>query len=309
MQKTDHSRLDFRSLEILKRVHDRGSVSAVAAEIGQNQSSVSYTLNRLREAFGDPLFVRSGRGVEPTVRCREIVEAAGDILDRMEGLFRAPAFDPATSDETVGISCNHYERSVLIPPIARRMARDAPGIRLRVLQSLLQGHRQLSAGECDILLSPRRAESDTLFQQRLLEDRFVCVMDADHPLARGTITLERYGNCRHAALTREGGWRPLYMDSLAAEGVGIDIAVEMPSPADLVDFIGGTDLVLTMLSRLARGVGGNMRVRESPFDIEVAIFQFWTTRTHWSPAYRWVRNVVSEVAQEIRAQRMPTQAR
>ena len=95
------------------------------------------------------------------------------------------------------------------------------------------------------------------------------------------------------------------MDSLAAEGVAIDIAVEMPSSADLVDFIDGTDLVLTMLSRLARGIGGDMRVRESPFDTEVAIFQFWTTRTHRSPAHRWVRNVVSEIAEEIRAQNMP----
>ncbi len=124
-------------------------------------------------------------------------------------------------------------------------------------------------------------------------------MDADHPLARGAITLDRYRNCRHAALTREGGWRPLYMDSLAAKGIALDIAVEMPNSVDLVGIVEGSGLVLTILSRLASGVGGDLRVRESPFDTEVAIFQFWTTRTHWSPAYKWVRNVVSEVARKI----------
>ena len=301
MKDPDQLRLDIRSLRILKQVHDRGSVSAVAAELGQNQSSVSYTLNRLRETFDDPLFVRSGRGVEPTARCREIVEASGDILDRVAGLFQAAAFDPATSAETVRISCNHYERSVLIPHVVRRVRRDAPGLRLSVLQSLLQGHRQLGAGECDILLSPRRAESERIYRQKLLEDRFVCVVDADHPLARGPVTLDRYGECRHAALTREGGWRPLYMDSLAARGMTLDVALEMPHLAELVDAVRDGGLVLTVLSRLASGIGGNLRVRESPFDGEVAIFQFWTTRTHWSPAHRWVRNVVSEVAREIRA--------
>ena len=301
MKDPDQLRLDIRSLSILKQVHDRGSVSAVAAELGQNQSSISYTLNRLRETFGDPLFVRSGRGVAPTARCREIVEASGDILDRMAGLFHAAAFDPATSAETVRISCNHYERSVLIPGVVRRIRRDAPGLRLSVLQSLLQGHRQLGAGECDILLSPRRAESERLYRQKLLEDRFVCIVDRDHPLARGPVTLERYGQCRHAALTREGGWRPLYMDSLAARGMTLDIAVEMPHLAELVGIVEGSGLVLTVLSRLASGIGGSLCVRESPFDGEVAIFQFWTTRTHWSPAHRWVRNVVSEVAREVRA--------
>ncbi len=110
----------------------------MAAELGQNQSSISYTLNRLRETFNDPLFVRSGRGVEPTVRCRQIVDTSGDILEHIEGLFHAAAFDPATSSETIRISCNHYERSVLVSHVIRR---DAPGIRLSIVQSLLQGHR------------------------------------------------------------------------------------------------------------------------------------------------------------------------
>ncbi len=299
MKKFDHSGLDFWALEVLKLVHDHGSVSEVANELGQNQSSISYTLNRLRTAFKDPLFVRAGRGIEPTVRCQEIVAEVGDILDRMSGLVHTAEFDPATSEETITISCNHYERSVLLPHIIRRARAEAPGVKLKVLQSMLQGHRQLAAGECDILLSPRRAESEKLYQQKLLTDRFVCIIDKQHPLVGKNITMDRYRSCQHVALTYEGGWRPLFMDTLDQKGIDLDIAVEMPTSADLLGMIEGTNLVLTLLSILTRDISKNLMAVPGPFDQTVEIYQFWTTRTHRSPAHAWARKIIADSSHTI----------
>ena len=50
--------VDFRALETLQLVYRRMSFTAAAAELNIKQSSVSYTIDRLRKAFSDQLFVR-----------------------------------------------------------------------------------------------------------------------------------------------------------------------------------------------------------------------------------------------------------
>ena len=76
MEKFDYSALSFKSLKTLKLIYELGSLTAAAIELGQNQPTVSYTLDQLREALHDPLFVRSGRGVAPTSRCQQIMPEA-----------------------------------------------------------------------------------------------------------------------------------------------------------------------------------------------------------------------------------------
>ncbi|MBN0985941.1 helix-turn-helix domain-containing protein [Amphritea pacifica] len=62
MEKFDYSTLSLKSLRTLKLIYEQGSLTAAAIELGQNQPAVSYTLEQMREALHDPLFVRSGRG-------------------------------------------------------------------------------------------------------------------------------------------------------------------------------------------------------------------------------------------------------
>ena len=89
------------------------------------------------------------------------------------------------------------------------------------------------------------------------------------------------------------------MDILDKEGVELDIAVEMPTSEDLIGMIEGTNLVLTLLSLLTRGINKNLRTVPGPFDQKVEIFQFWTTRTHQSPAHAWVRKIIADSAKAL----------
>ncbi len=296
MEKTDYSSIDFKALRVLKSVYDYGSLSAAADRLGQNQSTVSYTVDRLRAAFGDPLFVRAGRGVDPTERCKQIILGVEELLDRMEDIASPSEFDPATSEATVTISCNHMERAVFLPPLVRRIQAEAPGLKLQIVQSMVQGHHQLHRGQCDILLSPVQANFENLYRQRLLEDRYVCVVDPRHPLIGKRFTLARYAKYKHVAVTYEGDWRPLYFDSIEAKGLTLDVAVAMPGSGDLLRTIEGTELVLTVPSLLAASYRGNFEVLRSPFDTRIEIHQFWNSRTHNSPHHRWIRKAIADVA-------------
>ena len=65
--------IDIGILRTLVLVYDLQSFSAAAKRLDVNQSTISYAIERLRGAFGDPLFVRNGNGVTATERCAALV--------------------------------------------------------------------------------------------------------------------------------------------------------------------------------------------------------------------------------------------
>ena len=70
IDKADISRLDVRSLRVFLAVYQLNSISKAADKFGLNQSTISHCVDRLRIAFDDQLFLRSGRGISPSARQR-----------------------------------------------------------------------------------------------------------------------------------------------------------------------------------------------------------------------------------------------
>ncbi len=69
--------LIFRELLVHKRA------SEVSRRLGLSQSAISHALTRLRDLFGDPLFIRKSHGFEPTRRAQELrprIEALLDLI-------------------------------------------------------------------------------------------------------------------------------------------------------------------------------------------------------------------------------------
>tara|TARA_R110000751_G_scaffold307890_1_gene433835 strand:- start:37678 stop:38661 length:984 start_codon:yes stop_codon:yes gene_type:complete len=299
MHEFDISSLDIRTLKTLKLVHDLGSFSRAAEQLGQNQSTVSYAIDRLRTAFNDPLFVRQGRGVSPTLRCTELVARVEMILDQIAAMVEPTAFDASQARTDITLSCNHYERAVVLPSILRRLRKDAPGIRLKIMPSGVDGHRQLHRGACDLLLSPVLQGSERLFRRLLLEDRYVCVVHADHPLCGKTMSPADYGAVQHVLISYQGGWSPGHRQAAEAEGISTDVIIDLPSTSEVGRLIEGTDLVATIPLLLANTLGDSIVILESPFTGNLPVYQYWTTRTNLSPTHRWLRDMIAEEARRV----------
>ena len=147
-------RIDFASLATLRLVYRRKSFTGAAEELNIKQSSVSYTIDRLRKAFSDPLFVRQGSSIAPTERCIEIVDAAERILNEVEHVALAPQFDPATTKASVTISATYLSRSVLMPKFIQQLRQEAPGISIELITGFTDASRHLLSGKADVALSP-----------------------------------------------------------------------------------------------------------------------------------------------------------
>ena len=299
MEKFDYSALSFKSLKTLKLIYELGSLTAAAIELGQNQPTVSYTLDQLREALHDPLFVRSGRGVAPTSRCQQIMPEVENLLRGMSELLQPEEFEPANARLDMTLSCNQYELQVIAPRLVQRLNRLAPNIRLTFIQSHLKGHQQLQRGQCDLLLSPVVHDYEALYQRVLFEDRYVCLMSAEHSLARRQISLDDYIQARHLEIHYEGGWKPLYLNTPELQGANLNVGLRLPGVTGFIPTIASSDLIMTLPERLARLIGGPMLIKDPPFVSRFELCLYWNKMTHQSKAHQWIREQIIETCTEL----------
>ncbi len=288
--------IDFAALRVLRLVYEYQSFSIAAERLGMNQSMVSYTIEKLRGCFGDPLFARQGGAVVATDKCTEIVASAIPMLDQFEALIAPASFDPSTLDHTFSIACNYYERQLIIPHVVRALERTAPAVRANFINSTAQGDQQLKRSEADLLIGPLRPETAGFYCRNLLQEYYVCIMDPANPLANDAITQESYVACKHAVVTYGGTWKSGFLVQLEAQGLELNQVLSVPSPAGLPDMLAGTQIVATVPRRIAMLFGPAVHVSECPFPAPFGIDLVWTQRTHQSPMHIWLRNLIAEEA-------------
>ncbi|MCA0872465.1 LysR family transcriptional regulator [Seohaeicola saemankumensis] len=294
--RSDPLSVDFAALQTLRMVHSQGSFSRAAETLGVNQSTVSYTIERLRQAFSDPLFVRQGGKVVATDRCLEIVAMASRMLDDFAAMTQPRDFDPSQARSAVTLSCNYYERVILIPGLMRILRAQAPGLSLNLLASSVRGKDQLDRGESDLLIGPVEIDDGNYYTRRLLTERYVCVTAPGNPLAQQDLDVETYLAAPHAVVTYGGSWQSRYLLEIQSLGRRLNTVVELPSPAALPEILRGTDLVSTVPERVARAFGDTVETTACPFPAPFDVDLYWNARVHHSPMFRWLRDQLVTVA-------------
>ena len=304
MTPLDPMTVDFAALKVLRLVHAHRSFTRAAEALGVNQSTVSYAIDRLRKVFGDPLFVRQGAGIVATDRCEEIVATAGQMVDEFTALTEPRDFDPASARATISLSCNFYERVALVPPLVRRLRQQAPGLKLDIISSTVQGKDQLARGESDLLAGPVQITEGGFYGRRLIGDHYVVVMAPEHPLADKVLSPEEFAAAPQVLVNYGGNWRSRYLVEVEAAGLALNAVMEVPSPANLPDILTGTDLISTVPRRIARTYGDRVVFGACPFPAPFDIDLYWTSRTHHSAMHRWLRGELGAIAEELSQDRI-----
>jgi DNA-binding transcriptional LysR family regulator len=291
--------IDFAALHMLRLVYNLRSFSKAAEVLEVNQSTVSYTISRLRETFHDPLFVRQGSGIVPTQRCPEIVRRVGQMLDEFEGLVAPSQFVPSQASGTVAISCNYYERHLILPPFIRELRKLAPNVVTEVKTAAAQGLALLKQGEADLLIGPAQVLEGNLYHRPLMEEYYVCLMDDQHPLAGATLTLDDYLQASHAIVTYGSNWRSPYLLELERRSLTLNRALSVPSLSDLPNVLPGSDLISTVPSRFSATFGRSIHVTSCPVQARFKIGLTWTHRTHHSAFHGWVRQLIAAICSQL----------
>ncbi|KTT62568.1 LysR family transcriptional regulator, partial [Pseudomonas oryzihabitans] len=152
MNRTDLRRVDLNLLIVFETLMLERSVTRAAEKLFLGQPAISAALARLRTLFDDPLFVRTGRSMEPTPRAQEIAALLSPALDQISSaVSRTQSFEPASADRVFRVGLSDDVEFALLPPLLRRIRIEAPGTTLVVRRmNYLTAAGMLASGEITV---------------------------------------------------------------------------------------------------------------------------------------------------------------
>nr|WP_260682786.1 LysR family transcriptional regulator [Rhizobium laguerreae] len=137
LNQIDLSRIDLNLLVLFETVMEERHVGRSGQRLNLSPSAISHGLGRLRTLLGDPLFLKTPKGVVPTDRAEELAAPTADILARVRSVVAtAEPFDPARSQRRFTIGAPDGVSSVFLPPLLDLLAKSAPGIAISIRQLL-----------------------------------------------------------------------------------------------------------------------------------------------------------------------------
>lgn len=174
--------LDLNLLKAFDALMDERSVTRAAARLALTQPAVSAMLSRLREAFDDPLFVRSSRGVVPTARAEALAPTVRRVLLEVAAMLQPLSFDPPTAALTMTVAATDYALRAVVLPWLGVLRTLAPKVRVSV-RPIDDGRlaTQLERGEVDLALTTPEAAPPDVHARRLFDESYVVVARSDHP--------------------------------------------------------------------------------------------------------------------------------
>lgn len=295
--------LDISLLRALDALLRDGQVTRAAQRLGLTQSAMSHALGRLRQIFDDPLFVRTPRGITPTPRAAQLAEPLARVFGELERLVSPPeAFDPAKLSRRFALASTDYTDIVLLPPLLRRMAEEAPRCDLDVRVAGADLAEALEEGRVDLALGVFPRLGGPVMKQRLFSDRFVCLVRRGHPAARGRLTRERFAALAHVQIAPRGSPGGPVDEALARHGLQRRVAVRIGGFLSAPQLVAHSDLVLTAPERLAQVLVGALPLQmlKPPLELPAFdVFQVWHERRQQDPAHGWLRAGLAAIAQAL----------
>ena len=182
--------IDLRRLRLLRELHERGTIAAVAGALQFTPSAVSQQLAALEREAGVRLLERAGRGVRLTDPALVLVGHADALLDRA-ALAEADLAAAAGTVAGRGRIAGFQSVAVRIAlPAIEALARDAPRLRCELIEAEPeQALPALALGDVDLVLGdewqhhPWRLPAG-LERHHLLQDPVHLLLPAGHPAAR-----------------------------------------------------------------------------------------------------------------------------
>lgn len=292
---------DLNLLRHLAVLLDARSVSVAAATLGLSQPSLSRSLGTLRDIFGDPLLVRSGRSMLPTPRALELRAELEPLLRNAHALVQPAQFEPATAQRRFALGMSDLLAPLILPRIVPTLARDAPRIELSV-RSTPTPTEDLLSGRLDAVAGSALDHSEFYRTSlRVDTETWRVLLGPEHPSYGVPLTKEAWLASDHVQVAPAGRYgQPGIVDNVvAAAGSTRRIVLELGHAAALPTVLAATPWVCSLPSVIAEYIArdSDLQAVEHPFAAELsgpALSLTWHQRLHADAGLRWLRALLTE---------------
>ncbi len=290
--------IDLNLLKVFEALHEESSASRAALRLGVTQSAVSAALRRLREVYGDQLFVRTGRGLAPTLQANQLKPVISDALNKCRQSLAM--LDPATNQyegRSVAIGLSDDFEIAYGRRLIEELARRAPKLRLIFRQTHSQiVARALMERSIDLAITAGGFSERLLSRQVLGEGGYACLVDpASLAPGQQQIALQEFVEREHI-LVSSGGFIGITDEGLAAVGLSRRVCASTTHFAALPFLLKGSQAVATIPAHAAANIAALSGLALLPCPLALPRYPVelgWRTSTQIDPVLVKVREAIA----------------
>ncbi|QCR37168.1 transcriptional regulator LeuO [Nissabacter sp. SGAir0207] len=193
--------VDLNLLTVFDAVMQVQNITRAAQSLGMSQPAVSNAVARLKLMFNDELFVRYGRGIQPTVRARQLFGPVRQALQLVLNELPGAGFEPVSSNRTFNLSISSPLDIRLAPKIFNIIGNAAPNVQLRLTSCFDENiEHQLRYQDVEFFISYKKFEKDAFCSDVLFNDEVVLVCSSTHPNIKSLNSRAQFLSERHAVV-------------------------------------------------------------------------------------------------------------
>lgn len=301
-------RLDLTLLLVFLGLLRHRKASAVAGDLGLTQSGVSQALKRLRDIFGDALFLRRPHGMEPTALALALERPVEEAVETLRGaLGAARRFDPATATGLLRLAAPDSHQAVLVPALMARLARAAPGLRLSVLplgrsaavEALAEGRADFAIGFFPELAAAIRGEP-------LYTEGYLVAGLPDALPDAPEVPLDAYCAADHVLVSPGGDMQGVVDAALADAGRSRRVVLGLSAFLPALAASAATGALVTLPARIARAFAPRFGLATASPPLAIRPFtvsMIWHRRDDSDPRLGWIRAQLRDLRAEGSSER------
>ena len=291
--------LDFKLLSIFYYIYKFKSVSATAEHLALSQPAVSNLLNKIRQYYHDPLFVRIGNEMVPTELSKQLFPLVSEVLSKVEVIQNYTVqFDQMNSQQQFTIAMTDVAHLVLLPRLSQYLKQHAPKVKLNVRAMTSETSYQMANGEIDLAMGFLPHLENGFYQQKLFEQHYVVISAKNHPRLKGDhLSIDEYLQESHIDIDAGIGHYHIENELLKL-GVKRDFLMRLPSYLGVGLVVQETEAIATVPYYLSEVLlaRGNLKILQAPIAFPTyAIKQYWHLSSHHKTSHEWLRHMCYEV--------------
>jgi DNA-binding transcriptional LysR family regulator len=318
-------RIDLNLLRVFDAIFEDRNLALAGKRLNLSQSAISHALGRMRQVLGDDLFVRTGKGMEPTVRAVGMAAQVRGALAQIRAALGVDAFDPRVAQRKFVVAANDYITSLVLGRLSQRLRAEAPLVDLVIRPSTrLDLAGQIDVGRIDVAIGIFADVPARLRSAQLWEQTDVVLLHRDHPIAERAVTrddllayplvaisqggeeegavsgfiVER-GLARQSEMFNRDALNRAFADRGDVPRMRMSVAHSLAIPA----LLRHSDMLALVPSSLGRELEryGELKMCATPYECHnAAVRAVWHERNDTDPALQWLRHQLADVARQVR---------
>lgn len=296
---------DWNLVPLLAELLSTVNVSRAAKRAGLTQPAMSHALNRLRQAFDDPLLVRVGQRMVLTEYALTLKTRLPDLLAQMETFLAHPNWQPGDWQGEFQLGANDYSEWVLVPHLMATLGQGAPQAALVVHVLGTQNeawYRGLREGELHAAVGFFFNPPEDLHRIKLFSETFCCIVRAQHAVLETGLNLDTYCDLDHVLVAPRAIRRGVVDDLLEQQGRKRRITCALGHFQAAPALVAQSDLICTLPRRM--GLMAAQRYGCVILEPPLAIPGFdtslvWHPRYQHQPEHTWMRSQIQQIAKSL----------